>query len=74
MKFYTQQHKYYCGIDLDARKMYICILDQKGDKVFHKNIQAKPESSLKAIEPYREDLAVAVECMFCMSQTSNWDY
>jgi len=30
MKFYNQQHKYYCGIDLHARKMYVCILDQKG--------------------------------------------
>ena len=37
MKFYTQQHKYYCGIDLHARTMYICILDQKGKIKFHEN-------------------------------------
>ena len=30
MRFYNQQHKYYCGIDLHARKMYVCIIDQKG--------------------------------------------
>jgi len=26
MKFYTRQHKYYCGIDLHTKNMYICIL------------------------------------------------
>ena len=30
MNFYTQQHKQYCGIDLHARAMYVCILDQAG--------------------------------------------
>jgi hypothetical protein len=25
MRFYKGQHKYYCGIDLHARKMYVCI-------------------------------------------------
>jgi transposase len=64
MKFYNQQHKYYCGIDLHARKMYVCILDQKGEVLVHKNIHAKPEPFLKVIQPYREDIAVAVECIF----------
>jgi len=27
MKFYTKQHRYYCGIDLHARSKYVCILD-----------------------------------------------
>ena len=26
MRFYTQQHPFYCGIDLHARTMYVCIL------------------------------------------------
>jgi hypothetical protein len=30
MRFYTQAHRYYCGIDLHARWMYLCILDPKG--------------------------------------------
>ena len=33
MRFYTQQHKHYCGIDLHARSMYICLLDQAGTKL-----------------------------------------
>ena len=27
MRFYTKQHKYYCGIDLHTKKMFVCILD-----------------------------------------------
>ena len=27
MRFYTKQHKAYCGIDLHARSMYVCILN-----------------------------------------------
>jgi len=26
MRFYTQSHRYYCGIDLHASWMYVCIL------------------------------------------------
>ena len=30
MRCYTKQHQFYCGIDLHARSMYVCILDQAG--------------------------------------------
>jgi transposase len=64
MRFYTQPHQWYCGIDLHARTMYVCILSQDGEIVFHRNIKTTPEAFLKAIAPYRDDLVVAVECMF----------
>jgi len=64
MKFYNEQHKYYCGIDLHARKMYLCILNQEGKMLLHKNIQAKPDTFLRAIQPYKEDIVICVECMF----------
>jgi transposase len=44
--------------------MYICILDQAGETLFHGNRKASPESLLKVIAPYREDIVVAVECIF----------
>jgi hypothetical protein len=46
MRFYTQQHKQYCGIDLHARSMYVCILDQAGTKLGHKNVAVTPASVL----------------------------
>jgi hypothetical protein len=64
MRFYTKQHKAYCGIDLHARSMYVCILSQDGEILLHRNMKTSLETLLKAIAPYREDLVVAVECIF----------
>jgi hypothetical protein len=64
MRFYTKQHKFYCGIDLHARSMYVGILNQDGEIMLHRNMKARPEMLLKAIAPYREDIVVSVECIF----------
>src|SRR5574341_2517793 len=64
MRFYSKQHLYYCGIDLHARTMFLCILNQEGEIVLHRNMPSAPEFFLKAIAPYRDDVAVAVECIF----------
>ena len=64
MRFYTQQHKYYCGIDLHANKMYLCILNREGVICLHRNIKTRPETFLRMIKPYREDIVVCAECMF----------
>src|SRR6201993_1017237 len=64
MRFYTKQHQFYCGIDLHARTMYVCILDHHGEILLHRNMPARPETFLKAIAPYRDDIVVAVECIF----------
>jgi hypothetical protein len=63
MRFYTKQHQFYCGIELHARTMYVCLLDQHGAILLHRNMPASPETFLKAIAPYRDDLVVAVECI-----------
>jgi len=64
MKFYKNQHNYYCGIDLHARTMYICILDSKGNVKFHKNLKTSHDALKGAIKPYLDGLVIAVECMF----------
>jgi hypothetical protein len=64
MNFYTQQHKQYGGIDLPAKAMYVCLRDQSGTKLGHKNLPTTPAAFLRVIAPYREDVVVAVECMF----------
>jgi expansin (peptidoglycan-binding protein) len=64
MNFYTQQHKHYCGIDLHAKAMYVCILNQSGTILVHKNLPTRPEAFLRVIAPYREDMVVGVECLF----------
>jgi transposase len=64
MRFSTKQHKFYCGIDLHARTMYLCILNQDGEILVHRNMPAGPDPFLKTIAPYREHLVVCVECLF----------
>ena len=64
MRFYNQQHRFYCGIDLHARSMHLCILDHDGHVVFDKNLPCNPNSFLHAIAPFRDDLVVAAECLF----------
>jgi transposase len=64
MRFSTKQHPFYCGIDLHARTMYVCILSQDGEGRLHRNMKASPDALLKAIAPYRDAIVIAVECIF----------
>jgi transposase len=72
MKFYTQTHQHYCGIDLHARSLYVCILDRDGTILAHKNVKASPEALLAIIAPYRDDLLIGVECMFTWYWVADW--
>jgi transposase len=64
MRFYNGQYRHWCGIDLHARTMYVCILDTQGQVLVHKNLKATPEAFLGAVAPYRDGLVVAVECIY----------
>jgi len=64
MRFYTGQHQYYCGIDLHTKNMYVCILDQAGKILVHKNIPTSPQALVQILEPFLPDIAVTVECIF----------
>jgi len=47
--------------------MYVCILDQAGTVLVHKNLPTTPEAFLRVIAPYRAARVVAGECMFTWS-------
>jgi transposase len=64
MRFYNQQHQFYCGVDLHARNMFTHLLDQAGKTVFEKDLPAGPGVFLDAVKPFREGLVVGCECMF----------
>jgi hypothetical protein len=38
MRFYKQQHQFYCGIDLHAKSMHLCLVNQAGDVLVHRNL------------------------------------
>ena len=64
MRFYAQQHRFYAGIDLHARTLHLCVLDQAGAVVFDRNLPSRPEAPLRARAPFRDGLVGGVECMF----------
>jgi transposase len=65
MNFYNNIHPYYCGIDLHARSLYVCIVDQQGKTLLHKNISANPDTLQQLLLPYIGNIVVGVECMHC---------
>ena len=57
MRFYTQQRRFYCGIDLTARTIFDCIHDQADDKFVHQEIRANPEAFLSVLAPFHDNFA-----------------
>jgi len=72
MNFYNNTHPYYCGIDLHARVLYVCIIDQAGNTCLHKEISADPEQLRKLLNPYIGNVVVGVECMHCWYWVSDF--
>ena len=68
MRFYPTQHQFYGGIDLHARAMDGCLLNQRGEILVHRQMKTTPETFLHVMAPSREGLVVAVECLF------TWDW
>ena len=62
MRFYTEQHEHYCGIDLHKRTMYLCVLDATGEVVLERNVKSRPAELLRALERFRGDVRVGAEC------------
>ena len=65
MKFYRCTTEYSCGIDLHSRQMYVCVMDQEGNKHVHTNVTGNDwDYFLSRIKPYRHDMTVCCECTF----------
>ena len=64
MRFYTGQHRFYCGVDIHARTLALCVLDDQGRVAARATVAASPQAVLDALAPYRDGLVVGCECMF----------
>ena len=64
MRLYQGQHRAYCGVDLHARTMFLCVLDRDGRTLLHEDRPATKDAFLEAIAPHRDGLVVACECIF----------
>src|ERR671939_526362 len=50
--------RFYAGVDLHARSLYLVVLDADGQARFGKNLPAAPEPFLRAVQPFRDGLLV----------------
>src|SRR5436190_6130254 len=57
--------RFYAGVDLHARSLFLSILDRDGQERFARNLPAAPEPFLRAVQPFRDGLVVGCECMHC---------
>ena len=52
MNFYKEPHRFYCGVDLHTRSMYLCVQDhagkKKNDKIDSEKIVTLTEASTRA--------------------------
>ena len=72
MRFYTKTHPFYCGIDLHARSLYVCIIDSEAKVLRHREIPASPDKLKELLEPYIGNIVVGVECMHCWYWVSDF--
>jgi len=64
VKYYTENHRYYCGVDLHSKNMYLCVMDSDGKILIHRRIGNDPKYFLKLLHPFNDDLAVCCESTF----------
>src|SRR5262245_24482526 len=72
MRFFqpSPETRFYAGVDLHARSLFLVVLDRDGQARFSCNLPATPQPFLKAVQPFRDDgggLVVGCECMHCRS-------
>jgi len=63
---FKSKKQYYCGIDLHADVMYICVMTHDGKIVFHHELPTDFDRLLKHLKPYLSSIAV------CAESTFNW--
>jgi transposase len=56
--------QYYCGVDLHARSMFICIMDKSGNVLIHRNMQNNFDIFKTYVGDYIHDLAIGVETSY----------
>jgi len=57
--------RFYAGVDLHARALFLVVLDRDGQTRLSRNLPAAPAPFLQAVAPFRDGLLVACECMHC---------
>ena len=69
MNLYQTHHPFYCGMDLHAKQMYACVVDQHGKKHLHRNFKTRrADDFFEQIKPFGKELVIGCESTF------NWHW
>jgi hypothetical protein len=60
-RFDTKPPPFYCGIDVHARTLDVCLLTQDGELRRPRHLNTSPETRRRSMAPSRADLGVAVD-------------
>lgn len=66
MEYLHINKKYYCGIDLHADVMYVCVMTKAGKVMLHHELPTDFSRLLHHLKPYLSSIAV------CAESTFNW--
>ncbi|MBD3393423.1 MAG: transposase, partial [Chitinivibrionales bacterium] len=66
MQLLSVKAKYYCGIDLHARSMYLCVTTKAGTIKYHQELTNDATQFLAMVKPFLPSIVVGVE------STYNW--
>jgi hypothetical protein len=66
MEYLRVNKQYYCGVDLHADVMYVCVMTKDGRIVLHHQLPTDFSRLHKAIKPFLKSIAV------CAESTFNW--
>jgi transposase len=64
MEYANVNKQFYCGIDLHARNLFACVMDKKGEILYHRNMENDFNRLTKRLKPYLHDIAIGVESTF----------
>ena len=65
MRFYLEQHPFYCGVDLHAKTLHACVIDQDGKKLLHQNFPCRDaDRFIEQLKPYQPGIVVGCESTF----------
>ena len=64
MEYIRIDKQYYCGVDLHANVIYICVMRKSGKVILHQELPTDFTKFLKVIKPYLSSIAVCAESSF----------
>ena len=64
MRYAKINADYFCGIDLHARTMYVCVMSKMGALVFQRNMKNDFKLLLQVLETHLSNIAIGVESTF----------